>query len=109
MKKVTALVVLCVSTLSGADLFVFWNNGPNGPGVTQTIVQYGMVSGSCSNSIGYVVVPITQTNVWITNLLGGQRYWVTAIHTDGTDVSPCSNEANAKTSINPPRNTGATK
>ncbi len=111
-KKVAAITCLFLAILVnsyGANLFVFWTNGPNGPSVTQTIVQYGMASGSCTNAIGFVIVPISQTNVWITNLLGGQRYWVTAIHSDGTDVSACSNEGNAKTPVNPPNNLGASK
>lgn len=106
-KLLAASIIMCLCALSySADLFVVWTNGDNGTNAIQTIVRYGTAPGSCTNATGFVVVPFSQTNVWLTNLIAGQRYWVTAAHSDGTDVSPCSNEANAKTRMNPPKNLG---
>lgn len=96
-----AFIGLAASALS-ADLFVYWTNGTNNVStVTNTFVYYGVAPGVYTN---FVQVPITQTNVTITGLVGGQRYYAAAQHSDGVDRSLFSNEDNAKTKIHPPRN-----
>lgn len=102
MKTILALI-LSTSVCFSAGINVSWTNGDN-PTATQTIVYYGVTSGVYTNS---VTVPFTQTTVTITNLVAGVRYYVAAKHTDGSDQSDYSNEANAKTKLNPPKNASA--
>lgn len=99
------LMPLFALSCSAQNLVVSWTNGDNGTNATSTLVSYGISPGVYTNTI---TVPITQTNLVLTNLVGGQRYYVAAKHSDGTDLSDYSNEANAKTKPRPPKNIGVT-
>lgn len=104
VKKLLAASIVCLCALShSTDLFVYWTNGDNGTNATMTVVSYGLSPGVY---IGSTNVSIALTNVTITGLVGNQRYYVSAYHSDspGTNVSTWSNEANAKTKMNPPKN-----
>ena len=80
-----------------------WTAGDNPTG-TQHLILGGTTSGvyTFTNS-----VPYAQTTCTISNLVSGTRYYFTVVETDGTDFSPYSNEANAKTKMNPPKNLSA--
>lgn len=95
-----ALPLACAA--QSATLTFAWTNGDNPTATTNwvTIVSYGPSAGVYTNS---VTVPYSQTNVVISNLVSGVRYYASAQHSDGTDTSVASNEANAKTKINPPK------
>lgn len=113
MKKLCLLLLF--SLLSGSALAspgatstmtVGWTNGDNPTANSNwvTIVSYGISPGVYTNS---VQVPYSQTSVTISNLVSATRYYASAQHSDGTDTSVPSNEANAKTKINQPKNAGA--
>lgn len=107
MKKLlaatTALFIAAVTF--GANLTVAWVNGDNPVG-TQTVIQWGTTSGVYTNSL---VVGYGVTNVTVTNLVAGTRYYFAAKHLDPTDgdTSVNSNEAAGKTKLNPPKNLNA--
>lgn len=107
MKKLLAAATASVIALAslGADLTLGWVNGANPVG-TQTVIQWGTASGVYTNSllVGYGV-----TNVTVTNLVAGTRYYFAAMHRDPTDgdMSVNSNEAVGKTKLNPPKNLNA--
>lgn len=88
-----------------STLTLGWTNGDNPTATTNwvTVISYGVAPGVYTNS---VTVPYSQTSVTISNLVSATRYYASAQHSDGTDLSVYSNEANAKTKINKP--TGAT-
>lgn len=106
------LVLFALSLLAGlvfaspganSTMTVGWTNGDNPTATTNwvTIVSYGIAPGNYTNS---VTVPYSQTSVTISNLVSATRYYASAQHSDGTDVSVPSNEANGKTKINAPKN-----
>lgn len=103
MKTILSTLVLFVSTVVfGADLSLTWVNGTNAvPMPTQ--IHYGTAPGVYT---AYVTVAAGLTNVTVTNLLAGQRYYFAARHFDPSDgdMSVFSNEANGKTKMNPPKN-----
>lgn len=105
----TTLLLLLLVTLSAgaAELSVMWDNGVgNGPAVIYTRVYWGIAPRSYTN---FIQVPITTTSLTITNLVGGVKYYSCAVHSDGTDESPYSNELMAKTAIHPPKLTTLSK
>lgn len=113
MKKLIPLTTLCLLACSAfaspgatSTLTVGWTNGDNPTATTNwvTIVSYGISPGVYTNS---VTVPYSQTSVTISNLVSATRYYASAQHSDGTDTSVPSNEANAKTKLNAPKNAGA--
>lgn len=104
MKTLALTFCLLALTASAATLTCSWTNGDNPTAVSPpwvTIVSYGIAPGVYTNS---VTVPYSQTNVVISNLVAGVRYYASAQHSDGTDSSVASNESNAKTKLNPPKN-----
>lgn len=106
LAAICAFTVFCQIVI-GATLTFSWTNGDNPTAVSPpwlTIVSYGISPGVYTNS---VTVPYGQTNVVVSNLVSGVRYYASAQHSDGTDTSVASNEANAKTKINPPKNATA--
>lgn len=105
MKKMFLAIasLALVFGLRAATLTVTWTNGDNTTAVSN-MVYYGTSSGVYT---GAVMVPFAQTTVTLSNLASGVRYYVAAQCTDGMDASPYSNEANAKTKLNPPKNLNA--
>lgn len=104
MKTVALTFCLLALAARAATLSCSWTNGDNPTAVSPpwvTIVSYGIAPGVYTNS---VTVPYSQTNVVISNLVAGVRYYASAVHNDGTDSSVASNESNAKTKLNPPKN-----
>lgn len=113
MKKLLALFTLSLlagpvfaSPGANSTMTVGWTNGDNPTATTNwvTIVSYGVSPGNYTNS---VTVPYSQTTVTISNLVSATRYYASAQHSDLTDTSVFSNEANAKTKINAPKNATA--
>lgn len=98
--------VLSASPGANSTMTVGWTNGDNPTANTNwiTIVSYGISPGNYTNS---VTVPYSQTSVTISNLVSATRYYVSAQHSDLTDTSAFSNETNAKTKLNAPKNAGA--
>lgn len=106
MKSLAILFLICFG-VKAADLAVTWDNATNnGPAVIYTRVYWGI---SPRNYTNFIQVPITTTNLTITNLVGGVKYYCAAVHSDGTDESPYSNELMAKTAIHPPKLTTLSK
>lgn len=107
MKKILAAATASLIALASfsADLTLAWINGANPVG-TQTVIQWGTASGVYTNSL---VVGYGVTNVTVTNLVAGTRYWFAAKHLDPADgdTSVNSNEVAAKTKLNPPKNLNA--
>lgn len=107
MKKLLAAIAsLFIAAITfGADLTIGWVNGANPVG-TQTVIQWGTATGVYTNSI---TVAYGVTNVTVTNLVAGTRYWFAAKHLDPSDgdTSVNSNEVAAKTKLNPPKNLNA--
>lgn len=113
MKKLLVLFItlslMAISVFASQPLSTMtfaWTNGDNPTATTNwvTIVSYGISPGNYTNS---VTVPYSQTSVTISNLVSATRYYASAQHSDLTDTSVPSNEANAKTKLNAPKNAGA--
>ncbi len=105
MKPLIALIALLTFSAYSADVVVVWVNDATNPSITQTVVSYGGAPGVYTNSI---TVAAGVSTVTITNFPPGRRIYVAARHTDGVDFSIYSNEDNAKTKLNPPKNLAVT-
>lgn len=107
MKPKLLLFLLLTLSAAAAELSAMWENAlNNGPSIIYTRVYWGIDPRSYTN---FIQVPITTTSLTITNLVGGVKYYSCAVHSDGTDESPYSNELLAKTAIHPPKLTTLSK
>ena len=98
--------VLLTLTATAADVKLGWVNGDNPAATTswQTIVYIATTPGAgLTNNIGTNTVSWPATNVTVTGLQAGRRYYFTVAHTDLEDISATSNEVLAKTKMNPPK------
>jgi hypothetical protein len=111
MKTLPSLLLLCaLPCLAGpatSTISLAWAAGDNPTG-TQHLVFWGTTSDIYTNLASPLNIPYAQTNCVVSNLVSGVRYYFVVQETDGTDTSVYSNEAQAKTKMNPPKNLTAT-
>lgn len=103
MKTILSILFFLTLTATAADVLIGWKNGDNPTATTNwnTVIAVGVVANVYTNQ---TFIPYGGTNYTITNLVSGQRYYFAVKHSDGTDESVYSNEVNAKTKPNPPKN-----
>lgn len=108
MKKLTTFLgalALMTQAFGGqptATLQLAWVPGDNPTG-TQHLLFWGTAAGVYTNLATPLVIPYSQTNCVVSNLVAGVRYYFVVQESDGVDVSVYSNEANGKTKLNPPK------